>query len=174
MSDSGPSSGCWTMWVREQTVLGFANAPELIFRSKNKGPSTEDGPLLFEDYLDRTTHCASIRACGNSRDIQLANRLYFLDIRQTENYRPQGRVGLLKHHEEIFLSYSAIGRMNQLPPAPNGFLDFGWALVAFDHGVYQFIDLALDCLVGDRNLLWHCPPPGAVCQSNTLAKRIPK
>src|SRR3981189_3345619 len=63
--------------------------------------------------------------------------------------------------------------MNQLPPAPNRFLNLYWVLVAFDHCVNQLVDFALDRLVGDRDLLWHCSPPDAVCRSNTRAKRLP-
>src|ERR1700730_12804656 len=64
--------------------------------------------------------------------------------------------------------------MNQLPPAPDRLLNLDWVLVAFDHRVNQLVDLALDRLVGDRDLLWHCSPPDAVSISNKRAKRIPK
>src|ERR1035438_8116196 len=45
--------------------------------------------------------------------------------------------------------------MNQGPPAANRLLHFRFALFTDHEGIDQPVDFALDCLVRDRNFLWH-------------------
>jgi len=109
--------------------------------------------------LRRAADGSPIGSRVHSFRIQIANQLDFLSLGQAEDDGSQGRVGFLQDHEEIFLGNGAVRWMDQAPPAPNRLLNLNAVLVAFDHGVNQLIDLALNSLVGDRDLLWHCPPP---------------
>src|SRR6476469_9380200 len=110
-------------------------------------------------FLDGAAHYCAVGSGVHFFRIQIANELNFLGLGKAENDGSQGRVGFLQYHEEILLGDGAVGWMDQAPPAPNRLLYLSAVLVAFDHGINQLIDLALYRLVGDRNLLWHCPPP---------------
>jgi hypothetical protein len=57
--------------------------------------------------------------------------------------------------EEILSSDGVIGGMNEVPPAADGLLDLGLGFFAYNQGIDQPVDLALDRLIRDRNFLRH-------------------